>query len=117
MTSDGGACSPRRTRKRARDSNHSEEIEVAEETKDEEEEEEKIVTATQKGVAVLDQWLPDYVKTNYHVLQLVSLVMFSMLTSSSSCILLYVRCCKNSLFFVCRWLLRSCLDKLFTEYL
>ncbi|KAG4981789.1 hypothetical protein AAZX31_10G017700 [Glycine max] len=71
-TSDGGACSPRRTRKRARDSNHSEEIDVAEETKDEEEEEEeeKIVTATQKGVAVLDQWLPDYVKTNYHVLQL-----------------------------------------------
>ncbi|CAJ1969733.1 unnamed protein product [Sphenostylis stenocarpa] len=63
--------SPRRTRKRARDShnqdsNYSEEIEVAEEIK----EEEKIVTATKKGVAVLDQCLPDSVKTHYHVLQL-----------------------------------------------
>ncbi|KAL2951764.1 hypothetical protein AAZX31_19G071900 [Glycine max] len=71
MTSDGGACSPRRTRKRATDSHngdlsHSEEIEVVEETKSEEEEE-KIVTTGKKGVAVLVQWLPDYVKTNYHV--------------------------------------------------
>ncbi|TKY52511.1 Poly of ADP-ribose polymerase 2 [Spatholobus suberectus] len=70
-TSDADACSPRRTRKRARgshngDSNHSEEIEAAEETIEEEE----IVTATKKGVAVLDQWLPDSVKTRYHVLQL-----------------------------------------------
>ncbi|KAG7030214.1 Poly [ADP-ribose] polymerase 2 [Cucurbita argyrosperma subsp. argyrosperma] len=30
---------------------------------------EKIVTATKKGSAVLDQWLPDEIKTQYHVLQ------------------------------------------------
>ncbi|KAI3414358.1 Poly [ADP-ribose] polymerase (PARP) [Psidium guajava] len=30
---------------------------------------EKIITATKKGVAVLDQWLPDHIKANYHVLQ------------------------------------------------
>ncbi|CAK9310127.1 unnamed protein product [Citrullus colocynthis] len=30
---------------------------------------EKIVTATKKGSAVLDQWLPDQIKTQYHVLQ------------------------------------------------
>ncbi|KAK4273226.1 hypothetical protein QN277_021668 [Acacia crassicarpa] len=34
------------------------------------EEKEKMVTATIKGAAVLDQWLPDYVKTQYHVLQM-----------------------------------------------
>ncbi|KAG4975016.1 hypothetical protein JHK87_031837 [Glycine soja] len=84
-TSDGGTCSPRWTRKRAKNLqngnlSHSEEIEVAEETKDEEEEE-KIVTIGKKGVVVLDQWLPDYMKTNYHVLQLGSLVMVTMLTS------------------------------------
>ncbi|KAH0978259.1 hypothetical protein GBA52_027978 [Prunus armeniaca] len=27
---------------------------------------EKIVTATKKGVAVLDQWLPDHIKAHYH---------------------------------------------------
>ncbi|KAK4788973.1 hypothetical protein SAY86_020292 [Trapa natans] len=31
---------------------------------------EKIMTATKKGAAVLDQWLPDHVKAHYHVLQL-----------------------------------------------
>ncbi|CAN6561532.1 unnamed protein product [Malus baccata var. baccata] len=31
---------------------------------------EKIVTATKKGAAVLDQWLPDDIKADYHVLQL-----------------------------------------------
>ncbi|KAL6210371.1 hypothetical protein ACLB2K_015604 [Fragaria x ananassa] len=31
---------------------------------------EKMVTATKKGSAVLDQWLPDHFKTHYHVLQL-----------------------------------------------
>ncbi|KAE9460473.1 hypothetical protein C3L33_07626, partial [Rhododendron williamsianum] len=31
--------------------------------------EEKIVTATKKGAAVLDQWLPDEIKAMYHVLQ------------------------------------------------
>lgn len=34
---------------------------------------EKIVTATKKGAAVLDQWLPDDIKAHYHVLQLASL--------------------------------------------
>ncbi|WVY95859.1 hypothetical protein V8G54_028010 [Vigna mungo] len=66
------ASSPPRTRKRARDSqnqdsNHSQEIEVVEEAK---EEAVKTVTATKKGVAVLDQYLPDSVKTHYHVLRL-----------------------------------------------
>ncbi|KAK9136859.1 hypothetical protein Sjap_007453 [Stephania japonica] len=31
---------------------------------------EQLVTATKKGGAVLDQWLPDHVKEHYHVLQL-----------------------------------------------
>ncbi|XP_077218196.1 poly(ADP-ribose) polymerase isoform X2 [Tasmannia lanceolata] len=31
--------------------------------------EEKLITATKKGGAVLDQWLPDHIKSNYHVLQ------------------------------------------------
>ncbi|KAI3449469.1 hypothetical protein Pfo_006134 [Paulownia fortunei] len=35
----------------------------------EEKEEEKIVTATKKGSAVLDKWLPDHIKAQYHVLQ------------------------------------------------
>lgn len=51
---------------------------------DEEEEgndnkEEKITTATKKGSAVLDQWLPDDIKTQYHVLQIVSLYIHSIL--------------------------------------
>ncbi|XP_039685759.1 poly [ADP-ribose] polymerase 2 isoform X3 [Medicago truncatula] len=33
-------------------------------------EEEKIVTATKKGAAVLDQWLPDHIKVQYHVLEM-----------------------------------------------
>jgi poly [ADP-ribose] polymerase len=33
---------------------------------------EKIVTATKKGAAVLDQWLPDHIKGHFHVLQLAS---------------------------------------------
>lgn len=33
---------------------------------------EKIVTATKKGAAVLDQWLSDEIKAMYHVLQQVS---------------------------------------------
>ena len=36
--------------------------------------EEKIVTATKKGAAVLDQWLPDDIKAHYHVLHLASLI-------------------------------------------
>ncbi|KAF8392577.1 hypothetical protein HHK36_022922 [Tetracentron sinense] len=30
---------------------------------------EKLITATKKGGAVLDQWLPDHIKAQYHVLQ------------------------------------------------
>ncbi|XP_052186181.1 poly [ADP-ribose] polymerase 2 isoform X1 [Diospyros lotus] len=30
---------------------------------------ERMVTATKKGAAVLDQWLPDHIKSQYHVLQ------------------------------------------------
>ncbi|XP_010456041.1 PREDICTED: poly [ADP-ribose] polymerase 2 isoform X1 [Camelina sativa] len=36
---------------------------------EEEKKEEKIVTATKKGAAVLDQWIPDQIKNQYHVLQ------------------------------------------------
>jgi poly [ADP-ribose] polymerase len=36
---------------------------------EEEKKEEKIVTATKKGAAVLDQWIPDEIKSQYHVLQ------------------------------------------------
>ncbi|KAL2927715.1 Poly [ADP-ribose] polymerase 2 [Bienertia sinuspersici] len=32
--------------------------------------EEKMVTATKKGSAVLDQWLPDHIKNHYHVLEM-----------------------------------------------
>ena len=32
---------------------------------------EKMVTATKKGAAVLDQHIPDHIKVNYHVLQVV----------------------------------------------
>ncbi|GMI66597.1 poly(ADP-ribose) polymerase 2, poly(ADP-ribose) polymerase [Hibiscus trionum] len=45
---------------------------VKEEEEEEEKEsikEEKIVTATKKGVAVLDQGIPDEIKAHYHVLQ------------------------------------------------
>lgn len=35
--------------------------------------EEKIVTATKKGAAVLDQGIPDHTKAHYHVLQQASL--------------------------------------------
>lgn len=45
----------------------------AEEEKVVEVKEEQIVKVTKKGAAVLDQWLPDYIKANYHVFQQVSL--------------------------------------------
>ena len=35
--------------------------------------EEKIVTATKKGAAVLDQGIPDQIKAHYHVLQQASI--------------------------------------------
>lgn len=37
---------------------------------------EKIITATKKGVAVLDHCIPEQIKLEYHVLQLASLVLF-----------------------------------------
>ncbi|XP_076884841.1 poly [ADP-ribose] polymerase 2-like [Bidens hawaiensis] len=46
---------------------------IVEEIEDEkdtnENKKEKLVTATKKGSAVLDQWIPDHVKSQYHVLQ------------------------------------------------
>ncbi|XP_058076900.1 poly [ADP-ribose] polymerase 2 isoform X1 [Magnolia sinica] len=39
------------------------------EEKEVDDDKEKLVTATKKGGAVLDQWLPDHIKSNYHVLQ------------------------------------------------
>lgn len=35
---------------------------------------EKLVTATKKGSAVLDQWLPDHIKNHYHVLETVPIL-------------------------------------------
>lgn len=80
---------------------------VKEEEEEEEKEsskEEKIVKATKKGVAVLDQGIPDEIKAHYHVLQQASL------------------CCLNSSFlslsfwkiFFC--LLYSLLQYTFTEH-
>ncbi|XP_071721412.1 poly [ADP-ribose] polymerase 2 [Rutidosis leptorrhynchoides] len=44
--------------------------EIAEEVEDtNENKKEKIVTATKKGSAVLDQYIPEHIKSNYHVLQ------------------------------------------------
>ncbi|KAI0511815.1 hypothetical protein KFK09_012447 [Dendrobium nobile] len=43
--------------------------ETVEEEVPEEIEEERLITATKKGGAVLDQWLPDDIKKSYHVLQ------------------------------------------------
>ena len=49
---------------------------VAADEEESESKEEKIVTATKKGLAVLDQCLPDHIKAHYHVLQLASLIVF-----------------------------------------
>lgn len=38
-------------------------------TEEDKSKKEKQITATQKGAAVLDQWLPDDIKSLYHVLQ------------------------------------------------
>ncbi|KAL1331687.1 hypothetical protein HN51_048941 [Arachis hypogaea] len=46
-------------------------------------EEEKIVTATKKGAAILDQWLPDHIKSQYHVLQLGGEVYDAMLNQTN----------------------------------
>lgn len=50
---------------------------VAAKEEENEAKEEKIVTATKKGAAVLDQWLPDDIKARYHVLQLASLLVIT----------------------------------------
>ncbi|XP_057426984.1 poly [ADP-ribose] polymerase 2 [Lotus japonicus] len=69
-TADAGAR--RSGRKRPRESNNEEALINVDDTKNEEarEEKEKVVTATKKGAAVLDQWLPEHLKAQYHVLQL-----------------------------------------------
>ncbi|KAJ8749589.1 hypothetical protein K2173_026238 [Erythroxylum novogranatense] len=53
----------------ARDNDHHL-IAVQDKEEKKEVKEEKIVTATKKGSVVLDQYLPDQIKTEYHVLQL-----------------------------------------------
>ncbi|XP_021763201.1 poly [ADP-ribose] polymerase 2-like [Chenopodium quinoa] len=44
---------------------------------------EKLVKATKKGSAVLDQWLPDHIKSSYHVLELGDDIYDAMLSSQS----------------------------------
>lgn len=53
---------------------------------EEERNEEKIVTATKKGAAVLDQWIPDEIKSQYHVLQRVRIIMNLILSVASYCV-------------------------------
>ncbi|XP_076912859.1 poly [ADP-ribose] polymerase 2-like [Bidens hawaiensis] len=43
--------------------------EIEEQKDSNENKKEKLVTATKKGSAVLDQWIPDHIKSQYHVLQ------------------------------------------------
>ena len=45
------------------------ELLVAPEIKEEEDKKQKLVTATKKGSAVLDEYISDQVKSQYHVLQ------------------------------------------------
>jgi hypothetical protein len=54
-------------------------------------EEEKIVTATKKGSAVLDQWLPDHIKMQYHVLELASLLITNIILVEYLLMLVLVR--------------------------
>ncbi|CAN1859316.1 Poly [ADP-ribose] polymerase 2 [Linum perenne] len=51
--------------------------------KEEEVAQEKIVTATKKGAAVLDQYLPDQIKSQYHVFQLGNDVYDAMLNQTN----------------------------------
>lgn len=44
---------------------------------------EKLVVATKKGAAVLDQWLPDNIKTQYHVLQKGDVIYDAMLNQTN----------------------------------
>lgn len=53
---------------------------------EEDKKEEKIVTATKKGSAVLDQWIPDEIKSQYHVLQRVRSIMNLILSVASYCV-------------------------------
>lgn len=54
------------------------EVEDDENGFEEEKKDEKIVTATKKGAAVLDQWIPDEIKSQYHVLQRASIMNLSL---------------------------------------
>ncbi|KAH7837095.1 hypothetical protein Vadar_009426 [Vaccinium darrowii] len=56
-------------RRLSTDSQDSSGVTEAKEEDASETKKEKIVTATKKGAAVLDQWLPDDIKAMYHVLQ------------------------------------------------
>ncbi|XP_048504416.1 poly [ADP-ribose] polymerase 2-A isoform X2 [Beta vulgaris subsp. vulgaris] len=44
---------------------------------------EKLVIATKKGSAVLDQWLPDHIKTHYHVLKMGDAIYDAMLNQTN----------------------------------
>jgi poly [ADP-ribose] polymerase 2/3/4 len=46
-------------------------LKLLDDKEDKEEKTEKIVTATKKVSAVLDQYLPQHIKSSYHVLQVV----------------------------------------------
>ncbi|KAE9611821.1 putative NAD(+) ADP-ribosyltransferase transcription regulator SAP family [Lupinus albus] len=83
LTTDDGVAARRSGRKRTRDSDNVDSDQpdetsdqLVQNVKDEEavsckeEPEKKIVTTTKKGAAVLDPWLPDDIKRQYHVLQL-----------------------------------------------
>ncbi|CAL0316465.1 unnamed protein product [Lupinus luteus] len=79
-TTGDGVAGRRSGRKRTRDSDNGDSdqpdkisdqlVQNVEDVSCKEEQEEKIVTTTKKGAAVLDPWLPDHIKTQYHVLQL-----------------------------------------------
>ncbi|GAB4841137.1 Poly [ADP-ribose] polymerase 2 [Ancistrocladus abbreviatus] len=62
----------------AKEEKEEEEEKVAEESK-----KEKLVTATKKGGAVLDQWLPDHIKDQYHVLQVRDVIYDAMLNQTN----------------------------------
>ncbi|CAM8930627.1 unnamed protein product [Rhodiola kirilowii] len=68
------------SKKRSRD-----ELDDGSEVKEEEDvkNKEKLVVATKKGAAVLDQWLPDNIKTQYHVLEKAGVIYDAMLNQTN----------------------------------
>uniref|UniRef100_A0A7N0ZWZ7 Poly [ADP-ribose] polymerase n=1 Tax=Kalanchoe fedtschenkoi TaxID=63787 RepID=A0A7N0ZWZ7_KALFE len=74
-----GVCeastSKKRSREELKDGNEVEEEDVKKK--------EKLVVATKKGAAVLDQWLPDDIKTQYHVLQKGDVIYDAMLNQTN----------------------------------